>query len=248
MKNSGGGALCRFLDWDTDFFGVRTARLRTGRLSRAQMKRALQWCRRRKIECLYFTVDAGDLPTIRVAEDHRFRLVDLRVTYERKAEDPGAVEAPAGVEFRLGGAKDIPALEAIAATAYRDSRFYADPKFKRALCDELYRVWIRKSCRDYADAVWVAQLRGAPVGYVTCHLRPGRLGEIGLVGVSGKARGKGLGGLLTREALRWFSSKGVERVSVVTQGRNVAAQRVYQRAGFLVGGVEQTYHLWPGES
>lgn len=246
MKNSGGGALCRFLDWDTDFFGVRTARLRTGRLSRAQLKRALQWCRRRKVDCLYFTAEAGDLATIRLAEDNRFRLVDLRVTYEREPGALAAFKTPAGVKFRLSGEKDIPALEAIAQTAYRDSRFYADPNFKKSRCDELYRTWIRKSCRDYADAVWVAELRDAPVGYVTCHLRAKRHGEIGLVGISGKARGKGLGRLLTLEALRWFSRRGVKRVSVVTQGRNIPAQRLYQRAGFLVRDVELTYHLWPG--
>jgi ribosomal protein S18 acetylase RimI-like enzyme len=33
-------------------------------------------------------------------------------------------------------------------------------------------------------------------------------------------------------------------VSVVTQGRNVAAQRLYQRAGFVTASTQLWYHRW----
>ena len=136
-------------------------------------------------------------------------------------------------------------MEEIAKAAHRDSRFYADPNFKKSRCDALYRTWIRKSCGGYADAVWVAELRGVPVGYVTCRLREKSRGEIGLVGIAGKARGKGVGRRLVFEALRWLSRQGMKRASVVTQGRNTGAQRLYQRCGFLTRGVELSYHLRP---
>ena len=245
MIDGGGGASCRFLGWDSDFFGMRIARILPHRLSRAKMARTLSWCRRRRIDCAYFLADAGDSPTIRLAEERGFRLVDLRVTLQRELEDIVASPVPAGLKFRFALPDDIPALEAIAKTAHRDSRFYADPNFKKSRCDALYRTWIRKSCGGYADAVWVAALRDAPVGYVTCHLRQKRLGEIGLVGVSGRTRGKGIGRRLVFEALRWLSEQGMRRASVVTQGKNAEAQRMYQRSGFLTQDVEVSYHLWP---
>jgi ribosomal protein S18 acetylase RimI-like enzyme len=37
---------------------------------------------------------------------------------------------------------------------------------------------------------------------------------------------------------------GVQRVSVVTQGRNVAAQKLYQSCGFTTCSVQLWYHWW----
>ena len=245
MIDGSGAASCRFLVWDSDFFGVRVARFVPRRLSPSTAKQALRWCRRQRIDCLYLTAGADDRSTIRLAEDRGFRLTDLRVTFGRELEDIVAPRAPAGVKFRLSRDEDVPALEAVAKTAHRDSRFYADPNFKKSRCDALYRTWIRKSCGGYADAVWVAESRGAPIGYVTCHLREKRRGEIGLVGISEKTRGKGVGRRLVFEALRWLSRQGAKSATVVTQGQNTRAQRLYQRSGFLIQDLELSYHLWP---
>ena len=45
-------------------------------------------------------------------------------------------------------------------------------------------------------------------------------------------------------ALDWFATQGVEKVTVVTQGRNGAAQRLYQRCGFVTGSIHLWYHKW----
>jgi dTDP-4-amino-4,6-dideoxy-D-galactose acyltransferase len=69
-----------------------------------------------------------------------------------------------------------------------------------------------------------------------------------LVGVSEKARGRGLGRELLINAIRWFSAEGVEVVTVVTQGRNVGAQRLYQRCGFTTRSAELWFHRWSSEA
>ena len=69
-------------------------------------------------------------------------------------------------------------------------------------------------------------------------------GQIGLVGVSAEARGRGVGHALVNHALDWFTRNDVEAVAVVTQGGNVAAQRLYQRCGFLTESVQLWYHKW----
>lgn len=245
MIDDKGTAACRFLAWDSIFFGKRIARLLPRRLNPPKIKEALNWCRNQQIDCLYFLADADDFPTIRFAEDQGFRLVDVRVTFERELDFLDTPEPPEGVKFRLSRKADIPRLEAIAKTAHRDSRFYADAKFPKAACDELYRTWIRKSCGSYADAVWVAEQRGATIGYTACHLREERQGEIGLVGISRESRGTGVGRRLIFEALRWLSQHGMRHARVVTQGRNARAQRLYQRSGFVTRSVELSYHLWP---
>jgi dTDP-4-amino-4,6-dideoxy-D-galactose acyltransferase len=235
--------VCQFLEWDSGFFGVKIARVTGHRLSPERAAEVLHWAEDHRIDCLYFLAET-DQATVRVAEDHQFRLTDIRVTLEAQLAAGGESERWQEDSVRAAAPEDIPLLRAIAGCCHTDSRFYNDPHFARHLCDELYRIWIEKSCRGEAQMVLVADLQGKPAGYVTCHLHePGR-GQIGLAGIAGGARNLGLGCKLVGHALRWFSTQNVSRGSVVTQGRNVNAQRLYQRCGFLTSSVQLWYHLW----
>jgi dTDP-4-amino-4,6-dideoxy-D-galactose acyltransferase len=235
-------APCRRLDWDSDFFARRIARLEGSRLTPELAADALTWSKAQGVDCLYFLADSDDPATVRVAEDHGFRQVDVRVTLRARLDGttPGA---PHGVT-RPFTPLDIPALRALARVSHRDSRFYADPNFPRPRCDDLYETWIDKSCRGYADAVLVAQADGVAVGYVSCHLGEPTTGQIGLFAVDAAHRGRGLGRALVMAALGWFAARGVRDVTVVTQGRNVAAQRLYARGGFAPCAVQLWYHKW----
>ena len=44
--------------------------------------------------------------------------------------------------------------------------------------------------------------------------------------------------------LHSLEKSDVKQVHVVTQGRNYSAQRLYQRAGFIIDNIETYYHKW----
>ncbi len=237
---------CRLLDWDTDFFGVKIARLDANHLSRATVEEALEWGRRNAIECLYFLAGSDDVDSVRLAEEKGFRLVDVRITLDMRLSPGVAIgesEGGSGV-IRPHVPEDVPALRAIAAEGHHDSRFYYDPNFPRAKCAALYETWIEKSCGGYADVVLVAEVEGQAAGYISCHLQAKGEGQIGLVGIATPLQGQGLGGRLVNAALRWFVEQGASHVTVVTQGRNTAAQRLYQRCGFVTRETQLWYHRW----
>ena len=108
----------------------------------------------------------------------------------------------------------------------------------------MYETWTEKSCHGYADAVLVAEMNGQAAGYISCHLLDGAEGNIGLVGIGAEWRGMGLGTALVNTGLRWFADQGVTRATVVTQGRNWQAQRLFQRSGFMTRTVQLWYHRW----
>lgn len=232
------------LDWDTEFFGFRIARLNEERLTEDKLAHAVSWCRANEVKCLYFLADNRDAATIRLAEWANFHFVDTRVAYEKRFCQSIANVDEADTCIRLAQPADVPALRVIAASSYTDSRFYNDPGFPRLLCDRLYETWIEKSCSGYADAVLVAQMQGVPVGYISCHLQNDGQGQIGLVGVAGNVQGKGIGTRLIDAATSWFAARGTDTITVVTQGRNIVAQRLYQRSGFLICSTDTWYHLW----
>jgi len=231
---------CLYLDWDSDFFGCRIAKIITNYLTLELIGRVLAWCHEREIDCLYFLSNTDDRETLRLAEDNRFQLMDIRLTFDRQIDT--IPEHLATTRFCT--ANDVPALQAIARVSYHDTRFYYDDHFPNNLCDRLYEIWIARSCADYADAVLIAEMQGDPVGFISCHLEDNETGRIGLVGVREDARDCGIGQQLVYNALRWFSEQHTKRVTVATQGRNYAAQRLYQKCGFLTNSVQLWYHRW----
>lgn len=235
--------LCELLPWDSEFFGRRIARLNAHILARETAAEAVAWCADNRVECLYFLATPDDPATIRAAETNGFRLVDLRVTLGRGYSSFTAATAPPSV--RGAQPADIDSLVGIARVSHTHSRFYADPGFPDGKCDDLYEIWIRRSYDGWAKQVLVAESDGRVAGYCSCHFDDaGKTGSIGLIAVGADFRGQGLGRDLVRAASAWFHTQGAENATVVTQGSNVAAQRLYQQAGFVTKSVELWYHKW----
>ena len=232
---------CQILEWDSQFFRKRIARLQGSLLTAETIQQAETWCREQGVDCLYFLSSADDPQTIRLVEEHDFHFVDVRLTFEHFPNKQ--VDFPAHPAIRLVKPTDLEQLKQIARGSYRVTRFYFDQNFNPAEADRLYEAWIEKSCSGYAQAVLVYAEEERVLGFVSCHLE-GAHGQIGLVGVAETARGKGVGVAAVQHSLNWFAGQGVTTVEVFTQGRNIAAQRLYQRCGFLTEKMELWYHRW----
>src|SRR4051812_55686 len=103
--------ICRFLEWDSEFFGLRIARVNLDVLRPADLPRIRQYCAAERIDGLYLLARADDPETHHAAEESRFRLVDIRVTLERGR--PNAVPGSAPL-VRPAATSDLPALREIA--------------------------------------------------------------------------------------------------------------------------------------
>ena len=239
--------ICRLLEWDSDFFGFRIGRLEARHLTAGVVKAAQAWCIAEDVRCLYFLADGDDRESARQARLGGFRPVDERMTFERHTTAESSPRAAAGVAIRAARDSDIALLCTIAREAHRDTRFHHDPGFDPTTADALYTTWIANSCRGFADTVLVPEIDGVPVGYITCH-KDGRQGQIGLLAIAPEARARGIGARLVATSMDWFREHNVEHVSVVTQGRNALAQRLYERNGFKRGQVENWYHGWFNKS
>ena len=145
-------ASCCYLEWDSDFFGYRIARARPSRLTQEDLEHIRQWSRIHQIDCVYILVDAADATTVRLAETYGLRLVDVRVTFEKRIVPTKTVCVKQGDVplIRKSRDSDISSLQKIARASHRDTRFYYDGHFPALRCDDLYGVWIEKSCRGYA--------------------------------------------------------------------------------------------------
>jgi dTDP-4-amino-4,6-dideoxy-D-galactose acyltransferase len=235
---------CKFLDWDSAFFQQRIGSVIDRRITPETIDRIMEWRRLEQIDCLYYLAEINDADSIRLVENNGFHLVDVRITFEKQAPQPVETGLSLPKNVRLAAAEDLSILKAIARDSYSDSRFHIDHHFSPALADHLYEVWIENSVQGYANAVLVADIDQAAAGYISCHLLQDGSGNIGLVGVAPEHQGKSVGRLLVEGALAWFEANKVSRVSVVTQGRNIRGQRLYQKCGFITRSVQLWYHRW----
>jgi dTDP-4-amino-4,6-dideoxy-D-galactose acyltransferase len=240
---------CELLPWDTEFFGFRIARVCGDTLKNEQVVKIDEWSRSNGVRCLYFLSQAYDSVTIQIAERHGFGLVDIRVTFEHRmmdSHDSICSDLPAGICIRPAQPDDLSGLQVMARTGHRETRFFSDSHFPRQRAEDLYSTWITLEVQGRAEKVLIsASAANQPLGYISCHLDPIRQeGQIGLVGVSPEIRGRGIGKNLVQAAIGWFKTQGAQKVTVVTQGNNQAAQRLYQQCGFLSRDLQLWYHKW----
>jgi ribosomal protein S18 acetylase RimI-like enzyme len=238
---------CVFLEWDSAHFGLRIARVPEGELTPSLMREVDAWCADNAIDCIYYLAGIDDPESRRVAGRNGFDLVDVRVELSRGLAGGGDRELStngAGAAVRRATGADLSPLKAIAGESHTNTRFYRDGRFAAERCRSMYEIWMEKCVNDDSGFVVVADVDGDVVGYVTGGTDSEGRGLIGLVGVKDAVRGRNIGSRMVRGALAGFREQGVEVVRVATQGENVAAQRLYQRCGFLTDSLYLWHHKW----
>jgi dTDP-4-amino-4,6-dideoxy-D-galactose acyltransferase len=217
------------LGWDTEFWGLRVARA----TSSDGLK---EWACANTVGLIGLLVD--DPAEVQRSEENGARFMDIRVTLAR----PTAIQQPPP-RVRPFRASDVETLVAIARASHRITRFYADPRLPDDRCDDLYERWIRQSCEGWAAAVLVCEQDAKPAGYITVHI-DGDTSSIGLVAVAEQARRRGYGQELVLGAIDYANRHEAVDMTVVTQGRNVAAQRTFQACRFRTTKTQVWMHQW----
>lgn len=234
--------------WDSQFFNFRVAHVTGTSLAPEQWEQILSWCQANDIRCLYYEADLSDFQSLSTASDAGFLAVDVRVVLERSITTATLQENISTLKdsqliVRPAQPDELPALEEIAREIGEVSRFSLDPHFPRGASGEMYATWVRKINQSTHGVVLTSLFNDQAIGFIACE-KQGNVGKIVLVGVRSAFRGHGMGIPLLRKALNWFSEQGCTVARVVTQGRNVTAQRMYQKAGFCTASVSLVYHRW----
>lgn len=225
------------LEWDSRHFGLKVARLREPS-GRAHIEDGIAAAELAGVRCLVALIDLDQTAAFAAAEEAGFRCYDVRLELDRQLDGSAPVEPIAASEG------DLPRLEEIARASFTDSRFYADPNFDDELAADMYALWVRRGIADAGRLLLTTEDRE---GFVVCHLdAEGGTGAIELIGVADGASGRGLGTRLLAEADSAFATAGLSRARVITQARNIAAQRLYQRWGYRTAKASAWLHRWAG--
>jgi GNAT superfamily N-acetyltransferase len=251
-------------EWDSKHFGKPMAAFNDLIMSenvpnpRQAKKRlimlALSNVRKEKIVHVSAKADIYDITTVHALEMANFRLMDTTVIYGfdfRKSQIP---EFEDQCILRLAEPGDEEALVRVAEISFSktrisEDRFHADPNLPQRKSDTLYVEWIRNSIREkLADAIVVAELNGAPVGFTTIeNFRATALdvgvdiGALILSAVLPEARGKGVYTSMIKKGLEYLEHR-VKIAELGTQISNFPVQKAWSTLGFKLASGTYALH------
>ena len=133
--------------------------------------------------------------------------------------------------FRLCEEKDLPVVMELDREAFFDP--WSLETWQRELQNPI-AVWI------------VEEVEREIVGYAGIWNVAGEA-QVMRVAVRKALRNQGLGLLLTQELVQKAREAGAEAVTLEVRESNIAAQKVYERCGFVSGGVRPHYYEDTGE-
>lgn len=241
-------------DFDSKVFGFNATKITY--LDSKNIKNLIRDLNKNKISYATIRVKANDFQLIHSLEQSGFILVDGLISL---SIDVSSLKFKVSREVRDAKISDLLQLKRLTTSLYSNTRITNDPKTK-AFANKYYTSWVENSVNgEAADSVlvWAPPRRGsAPegrkggeiLGYVTLQKkgrRPGGAsgpeGQVPLIGVSEKARGKGIGRSLLHASFARFKKWGVDNVNIDTQMSNIPALRAYQRVDFKIVGSYLTF-------
>jgi dTDP-4-amino-4,6-dideoxy-D-galactose acyltransferase len=243
QKNQGKSMEYQILGWDSDFFGFKVAIITEKFLGLNQVVKILHDLRNKNVKLVYWPSFQKYNP-IKTRDAYGY-LVDIKITFVLDLQNHDFVNFNSFDNVE----KYIPSLpitdiENLAIQSGEFSRFASDPRIPREKFIELYKLWINRSIhKEIAKEVLVIREDCQIVGFVTLGEKDGR-GDIGLIGVDSKSRGKNYGKNLVEAAQNWFVKNDYEFAQVVTQENNIPACNLYRKCGFTIEKVEFFYHFW----
>lgn len=236
--------LVSLLEWDTEFFGFPVAFLSCRYLSASIVAQADRFIRQHGIRLVEYLCNCHDDRSVSFAEQEDYHFTDIRLTFDRRLSAKQEIAAPP-YPFAAASSKHVARLKRLTESMYKDSRYFYDGHFDVAKLNEFYANWIEKAVYGAFDDECLCLFDGdAPVGFCTVKYVGSGSANIGLFGMDPRYAGQGLGKCLLSNVFNRMIDKNVENVTVVTQGRNYAAQRLYQSVGFRTQSTQLWYHKW----
>jgi dTDP-4-amino-4,6-dideoxy-D-galactose acyltransferase len=233
---------CELLPWDSAFFGFPVARTLTAVRDERDVLAMLSWCRERGVRCLYHLSDVGSGASGEMLAANGFVVVGLRHELAAlvSAVRPSGRGSP-DCSIDSAVAPDAPGVSSLAREAFVRSRFRVDGRFPPDKLDALPDRWLARAAGR--GEILTARVSGMLAGVATCE-RVDDAAQVGIMAVQPEFRGAGVGSALLVAAADRGRRLGLARLTVVTQGDNVPALRLYEAGGLRTVAVAVWHHRW----
>lgn len=242
-KITGENYECIALNWDTEYFGVQSARVNlNGIVDDRGQEEIIAFCKKFEFNTIS---NRGN-----VKENNRWigmrtnaYLTDINIQFFKDLSKEMFDVDPEIKVFNL-----LPRNEEIlqiSKNAFQYSRFFNDPKLDKSKAANLYLHWTDCAFNQKNKFFVVCKRENQIVGYILFSIDEARcVGTIELVAVDEQTRGQKIGKSLMIGLESFLVQEGVRKIIVGTQVDNFVANHFYRAAGYKMGSCITVYHLW----
>lgn len=232
---------CKPLQWDTDYFGVSSARVNLiGIVDENGQDELTEFCKG------YDFVTIANLDNIKennhwIGNRTNAFLVDMNIQFLKVLVDkPDYQDEKTSVVNSLTRNEQI---VDIAKKSFTYSRFFNDPKLPEKQAKNIYLHWTECAFGQENKYFVISEREGNVVGYILFSMS-GDNSVIELIAVEEKYQGKRVGKSLIHMMESFVIDQGIRKIKVGTQVNNISAAQFYNTMGFKYVSCGSMYHLW----
>lgn len=232
---------CKFLDWDTDYFGISSARVNLrGIVDERDQEEIIEFCK------YYDFVTISNLDNIKennywIGNKTNAFLTDINVQFEKALTDKPDYQNKKN--YVLNNLSRNNQIVNIAKKSFNYSRFFNDPNLPQKLSKNIYLHWTECAFNQKNKYFVLSEREGNVAGYILFSFNNDG-SVIELIAVDEKYQGEGVGKSLIYTMESFVIDRGVKKIKVGTQINNILAAQFYNAMGFKYVSCESIYHLW----
>lgn len=227
------------LKWDTDFFGVSSAK--------AILHRSLtlvEWyeLKTRFKDYQFISImnkDSEPINTQLIGKKTSAFLADVNIQFNKRVV--GLNEIPKNVSIYQALERNDQIIE---IADFQFSKFAEDPELAKRGGDQVYQQWLINSFGKTDKFYALSKDELGDINGFSLFSYSDNACVIELIAVSQKETKGGIGTSLFKAVEYGAHQTGVEKINVGTQMRNLGAINFYQKIGCKQVGCHQVYHLW----
>lgn len=235
------GFECKFLQWDTDYFGVSSARVNLrGIVDEKGQNEIIQFCRD------YNFITISNFENIKennqwIGNKTNAFLADMNIQFVKLLSDKPDCQEGKTCVLNCLPMNEI--ITDIAKKAFKYSRFFNDPMLPQEQAENIYLHWTESAFGQKNKYFVLSEREGNIAGYILFSFSEDS-SVIELIAVDDIYQGKGVGKTLIKAMESFVRDKGIRKIKVGTQVNNISAIQFYNAVGFKYAGCGSVYHLW----
>lgn len=231
----------RSLQWDTDYFGVSSARVNlSGILDERGQEEVFEFCKG------YDFVTISNIYNIQennhwIGNRTNAFLADMNIQFLKILSDkPDYKDDKTYVVNCLSRNEQI---VDIARKSFNYSRFFNDPKLPQEQAKNIYVHWTEYAFNQQKKYFVISEREGNVAGYILFSFNEDS-SVIELIAVDEKYQGQRVGKSLICTMESFVIDQGIKNIKVGTQVNNISAAQFYNAMGFKYVSCGSMYHLW----
>lgn len=233
---------CKPLQWDTDYFGVSSARVNlNGIVDEKAQKEIMKFCK----EYDFVTIANSD----NIKENNYWIgnrtnafLTDMNIQFLKVLGDKLDYQHEENT-YVVNSVLSNEQIVDIKKITFRHSRFFNDPKLPKEQVKNIYLYWIECALGQENKYFVILERDGNIAGYILFSMS-GDNSIIELIAVDEKYRGQRVGKTLIHTMESFVIDRRIKKIKVGTQVNNIYAIQFYSGLGFKYTSCGSIYHLW----